>query len=253
MNWITKMRTQYLIRLDDACQTMNRIKWQRMEDILDKYGIKPMVGVIPHNEDAVQKIDPVDDSFWGRVKSWEKKGWAIALHGYSHCYTSTGGKKGINPMWDRSEFAGLPLEEQKEKIRGGVAIMRENGINPKYFFAPSHTFDMNTLEALMCESDIRIISDTIGRYPYKMGEFWFTPQISGRCIKMPVSGFYTICFHPSTMEENAFRAVDRFIGENQEHFIGFQEIKLSEFGNKKTIDKFISWAFFAFRRLRGLQ
>lgn len=224
-----------------------------MEYILDHYEVKPMVGVIPNNEDPKQRIDHFDDGFWERVSTWEKKGWAIALHGYNHCYNSNEGLKGLNPMWKRSEFAGLPLEKQRDKIKKGISIMRGNGINPKYFFAPSHTFDLNTLEALRCESDIRIISDTIGRYPYKMGDFLFIPQISGHCIKMPVSGFYTFCFHPSTMEDDAFRAVERFIKENQGHFIGFQDIKLAEFRNKKTIDKFISWAFFAFRRLRGLQ
>lgn len=47
----------------------------------------------------------------------------------------------------------------------GVAVMREYGINLKYFSALSHTFDENTLVALQEESDIRIISDTIATRP----------------------------------------------------------------------------------------
>ena len=58
---------RYLIRLDDACPTMDHAKWQRMEDILDKYGIKPMVGVIPNNEDSQLKIKNEDEGFWGKV------------------------------------------------------------------------------------------------------------------------------------------------------------------------------------------
>lgn len=106
---------QYLIRLDDACPTMNREKWGRMEEILDKHGVKPMVGVIPHNEDPKQKIDSEDVGFWEKVKTWKDKGGTIALHGYNHCYASNGGMEGLNPMWSRSEFAGLPLESQREK------------------------------------------------------------------------------------------------------------------------------------------
>jgi len=68
----------------------------------------------------------------------------------------------LNPLWTRSEFAGLKLEEQKEKIKKGLSIMKENGVEPGYFFAPSHTYDSNTLNALESESNIRIISDTIG-------------------------------------------------------------------------------------------
>ena len=133
------------------------------------------------NEDPKQEIDPEDGAFWVNVRAWEQKGWAIALHGYNHCYTGNGGLKGLNPMWSRSEFAGLPLDEQKEKIRKGVAIMRENSINPKYFFAPSHTFDENTLNALREESDIRIVSDTIATRPYRYKDFIITPQFGGQC------------------------------------------------------------------------
>lgn len=59
------MKRQYLIRLDDACPTMNSRKWQRMEDILDRYDVKPMVGVIPANNDPKQMIDSPDGKFWG--------------------------------------------------------------------------------------------------------------------------------------------------------------------------------------------
>ena len=82
------MKQQYLIRLDDACPTMNKVKWQRMEDILDRHGIRPMVGVIPHNEDPKQEIDPVNPLFWDNVNVWKEKGWAIAMHGYNHVYSS---------------------------------------------------------------------------------------------------------------------------------------------------------------------
>ena len=247
------MRTQYLIRLDDACPTMDHSQWKRMEKILDKFSIKPMVGVIPHNEDPAQLIDPADGDFWTKVKEWEKKGWTIALHGYNHCYDCNGGMKGLNPMWKRSEFAGLPLEEQKGKIHKGVAIMREQGVNPKYFFAPSHTFDEDTLEALRQESDIRVVSDTIGRYPYKKGDFWFVPQILGHCAKFPFSGIYTFCFHPNTMSDGAFENMENFLKTYHKNFISFDDVDLQRYGNKKIADKFLSWVFFSYRRLRGLQ
>jgi hypothetical protein len=31
---------------------MNRDKWDKVENILDKYGIKPVVAVIPNNENT---------------------------------------------------------------------------------------------------------------------------------------------------------------------------------------------------------
>lgn len=247
------MRQKYLIRLDDACPTMDASKWRRMENILDDYGVKPMVGVIPRNEDPKQLIDSEDNGFWNKVNMWERKGWAIALHGYNHCYSSDGGMKGINPMWSRSEFAGLSLEKQKEKIRKGVAIMKDAGVEPKYFFAPSHTFDENTLTALREESDIRFISDTIARYPYKKDDFWFVPQITGHCVKMPFAGIYTFCFHPNTMSDAAFLQLEAFIKQYKQQFISFSDIDWEKFGKKKAADWLLSWAFFTYRKIRGLK
>lgn len=244
---------QYLIRLDDACSTMDREKWGRMEKLLGKYGIKPMVGVIPDNKDEKQLLDSPDPDFWKKVKYWQEKGWEIALHGYNHYYVSDKGQCGLNPIWKRSEFAGLSLTEQKEKIRKGVSIMRVHGFNPKYFFAPSHTFDGNTVIALLEESDIRIISDTIGRYPYKKENFWFVPQITGHCIKMPFAGIYTFCFHPNTMSDAAFQKLEAFIKQYRQQFIAFPDINLEKFGKKTVTDRLLSWMFFTYRKIRGFK
>ena len=246
------MEQSFLIRLDDACPTMDMQKWQRMEELLDCYDIKPMVGVIPHNEDRQQLIAKIDNNFGAKVRDWEQKGWAIALHGFNHCYESKDGMKGLNPMWSRSEFAGVTLEEQKEKIRKGVDIIKKMDVEPRFFFAPSHTFDENTLIALREESNIRVISDTIGRYPYKKGDFWFIPQIVGRCRIFPFNGMYTFCFHPNTMKEDSFVYLENFIKQNKEHFIRFDDVDLSKYGDKKLLDSIISMLFFFYRRLRGL-
>ena len=105
---------KYLIRLDDACPTMDVEKWQRVEEMLDFYRIRPMVGIIPENADPKQQISKEDVNFWQKAKTWEEKGWAIALHGFDHCYISE--KGGINPLWNRSEFAGVSFDIQCEKI-----------------------------------------------------------------------------------------------------------------------------------------
>ena len=242
---------KYLIRLDDACPTMNQEKWNKMECLLDQYAIKPMVGVIPSNADPGQMVAPVNSEFWDLLKLWQAKGWAIALHGFDHCYVSD--NKGINPLWARSEFAGLSLEIQKQKIKDGVEIMRLNGINPKYFFAPSHTFDDNTLTALKECSDIRIISDTIALKPYRYRDFIFIPQIGGHCFNAPVSGVFTFCFHPSFMSDKDFIALEGFIRANKDKFYSFDELKLEGLKDKSLIDKFLSWMYFTQRKLRGIR
>jgi len=242
------MRNKYLIRLDDACPTMNHELWERMEDLLHQYNIKPMVGIIPHNEDLKQQIDPEDASFWQHVKDWAKKGWAIAMHGYNHVYSSNEG--GMNPLWKKSEFAGHPLDLQREKIRNGIAIMREHGFNPKYFFAPSHTFDENTLIALKEETDIRLISDTIAFNPYKEGDFVFIPQQSGHPIKLPFGGLVTICYHPNTMRDIDFIKIELFIKKNLNCITSFDMLHLENAGTKSIYDKLLSIFYFAMRKIR---
>ena len=245
------MSTRYLIRLDDACPTMDAVCWQRMECLLDKYEVRPMVGIIPSNADSKQMINSEDNLFWQKVMKWQKKRWAIALHGFDHCYISS--DAGINPLWSRSEFAGVPLEKQKQKIRDGITILKSHGLNPKYFFAPSHTFDENTLIALKECSDIRIISDTIATVPYKKGDFVFIPQIGGHCVNMPFSGVYTFCFHPNTMNEAAFDSLESFIQSHKSEFCGFDELELGFVKSKSLKDKFISWLYFTQRKLRGIK
>ena len=244
---------KYLIRLDDACPTMDYAKWQRIFDILDNNNIYPMVGIIPQNSDPQQMINPENPDFWKIVNIWSKKGYAIALHGYNHCYNSDGGLKGLNPMWSRSEFAGLSLEEQRDKIRKGIAIMREHGINPKYFFAPSHTFDENTLNALLEESDIRIISDTIATRPYRYKDFIVIPQFGGQCREMKWPGLYTFCLHPNTMTEKAFVKVDQFIKKHKGEFVTFDSLEIDNISGKCLFDRMLSTGYFFIRKLRGIR
>lgn len=250
---IKKMKNKYLLRLDDACSTMNSTKWQIMEDILDKYNIRPMVGIIPHNEDVNQLIDSEDFQFWNKVDRWFNKKWTIALHGYNHCYSSNNGLEGLNPFWSRSEFSGLPLEVQKEKIRKGVKIMREHGIDPKYFFAPSHTFDENTLNALRDESNIRIISDTIAIKPYRFENFIFIPQLGGHFTEIKIPGFWTFCLHPSEMEEKDFFEVDMFLDLHKDEFVSFYDLNLSNLKKKDIISHILSWMYFKVRKFKGIK
>ena len=242
---------KYLIRLDDACPTMDARKWKRMEDILNNYNIRPLVGIIPNNKDSKQEIDTADLNFWENARSWESKGYAIALHGCDHCYISSDG--GINPLWSRSEFAGVAYKVQCDKIREGYGILKEKGLSPKYFFAPSNTFDKNTLKALKECTDIRIISDTIATRPYKMNDFVVIPQLGGHCREIKIPGVWTFCLHPSTMSELNFVETEKFIQSNRKHFVGFDELDLTDLKGKDLFSRVLSWLYFAQRKLRRIK
>ena len=239
----------YLIRLDDASEYMDIEQWNKLEVLLDKYQIKPIVGIIPINKDMclVGKYKK-DFGFWDRVHIWDSKKWTLAIHGCTHVYYSNSG--GINPVNYRSEFAGLSLNEQKEKIRQGLQVFQEHGLVPQIFFAPSHTFDMNTLEALKHESKIRIICDTVANDIYKMGEFYFIPQQSGRVRSLPFK-ITTFCYHPNNMREMDFEFLKCFIEKNKDKFTSFDDLRFSD-RKLNMFDVILRKMYFSIRSAREI-
>ncbi len=236
--------SKFIMRLDDACEKMNISNWDRMERLLDKYNIKPLVGVIPFCKDEFMEKYTIDKNFWNKVKAWIAKDWQIALHGYDHVYVTDMG--GINPVNYRSEFAGLTLEEQRLKVKKGVEIFEKYGIYPKVFFAPSHTFDDLTLEALILESDIRVVSDTVANDTYSYKGITFVPQQTGMVRKLPFS-VVTFCYHPNTMHDFDFEKLENFLQKNHLSFIEFP-IEISN--RKRSIyDKLLNWLYMCRRRI----
>lgn len=205
----------YIMRLDDASEYMDLNKWLQMERLLDEYSIKPIYGIIPHNEDPELIAYGHVDGFWSLMKSWQEKGWTPALHGYTHVFETDCG--GVNPVNKRSEFAGVSIERQKQKIRDGVKILKDHGINPEIFFAPAHTFDVNTVEALKSESEIRIISDTIADDVYYQDEIYYIPQQSGQVRELPFKTV-TFCYHPNIMTEEDYRNLEIFLDKHKNDF-----------------------------------
>ena len=51
---------RYLLRFDDLCPTMNWGMWDRIEELLVKASIRPIVAVIPDNRDPKMDIGPAD-------------------------------------------------------------------------------------------------------------------------------------------------------------------------------------------------
>ena len=236
----------YLIRLDDASDHMHIENWARVERILDENGIKPLVGVIPVNRDPLLNQFTEDPGFWSKAKYWQEKGWRIALHGYEHVYSTE--CAGINPVHNRSEFAGHSLETQREKIREGVKILTEKGLNPTAFFAPSHTFDKNTLEALRMESDIRVVSDTVANDTYCRYGFTFIPQQAGRVRELSFK-ITTICLHPTFVTEQELDEIEAFLKDHPGQFLDPNAIGPTT-RKRSLLDRGYELAYFLKRKLR---
>ena len=205
----------YILRLDDASEHMNLTNWYKVKKLLDKYNIKPIYGIIPDNQDPELVKNELVFDFWQLMKKWADEGWIPALHGCNHVFVTSEG--GLNPIHRRSEFAGMSLDSQREKIRRGYRIMLEHNVKPSVFFAPAHTFDEKTLQALADETEIRVISDTVSNNVYYRDPFFFIPQQSGRVRRLPFK-VVTFCYHPNTMEISDFHVLERFLKLHSERF-----------------------------------
>lgn len=212
---------KYLLRLDDASPKRDVAKWDKMETLLDKYGVKPLVGIIPDCKDPDFEKYPFDKDFWmKRIYAWKQKNWIFAMHGYEHVFHTKNG--GINPVNKYSEFAGLSFEEQSSKIVAGLKILRLHNIEPKVFFAPAHTFDKNTIKSLLEKTSLRIISDMPANKPFQKYGLTFIPQQSGKVRELPFT-VQTFCYHPNTMQDKDFEELEAFLQNHKFSIFPLQE------------------------------
>lgn len=204
------MSARFLLRFDDICPTMDWTIWNQITPILDRFGVRPLLAVVPDNRDPKLMVAPPNADFWSLVRDWQARGWSIAMHGYQHAYvTKDAGIVGLNPY---SEFSGLPYEEQAKKIDSGLSIFAREGIAPDAWIAPAHSFDATTVRVLL-ERGMRVISDGFyWRKVEKLGAIWI-PQQLWQFRSLP-AGLWTVCIHANQLSSEKILAlandVERF-------------------------------------------
>jgi len=221
------MSARYLIRLDDACDTMNRRRWGLLEEVLDRHAIRPIVAVVPDNQDPALVFDSRDKAFWERVRAWQAKGWTVAMHGHTHVMHPTQ-RPLLVPFYGRSEFAGLELDAQKAKIRAAWRYFLAEGVTPQMWVGPGRSFDVLTLRALREETSISVVSDGIAFDSYFEHDFHWIPQQMWRLAGRR-AGLWTVCLHPNEMSEPAIAALDKIIGAGfRGQIIGSADVRLKK-------------------------
>lgn len=243
------MTARYLIRLDDASHHMDRRRWERVEQVLDAHGVRPIVAVIPDNQDATLMRDPRDPDFWGRVRRWVGKGWTVAMHGHQHVMHATR-ERLILPFYRRSEFAGLTLEQQRAKVRESWNLFMSEGVAPRVWVAPAHSFDRLTLQALLRETPIRVVSDGIAWDSYQEHGFSWIPQQLWALTERPW-GLWTVCLHPNTMDDAAIEALDRaLVGAFRGRVVAVAEVELRAHGRTLLDRLYGRYFWWRWRRAR---
>ena len=183
---------KYLIRFDDICPTMNWTVWSEIEAALTENRLKPILAVVPDNQDPVLRVDAPKEDFWERARQWQARGWTLALHGFQHKYTAR--RPGIITIKKLTEFAGFPAGDQEEKIRSGVEVFEREGIKPQVWIAPNDSFDRTTV-SLLPRFGIRIICDGFFRAPFvcQRKMVWIPQQLYG--FRPAPAGIWTVGYH----------------------------------------------------------
>jgi predicted deacetylase len=227
---------------------MDLQKWLSLEAIFDKYRICPIVAVIPNNEDNTLVYQSEIKEFWDIVRRWQDKGWTVALHGYNHVYSTN--DSGILSINNYSEFSGVDPVIQETKIKLGMQILRNQGVYPKCWIAPAHSFDENTINILKWHTNIEFISDGYALFPYQEYGMKWLPQLTSTPRKF-LFGVWTFCLHPSTMSVEQIEKIESFLKKNGNNTVKFDDITDSfNDRNRNVIDYFLQYFFVSIRNLK---
>ncbi len=209
------------VRMDDITPDMDWAKFERFKAILDKYGIKPLIGVVPDNRDEKLKKNEPRQDFWEYIKLLQDEGWIVAMHGLNHVYTKK--ESGMFPIGDKSEFAGLPYQRQDEMIMEGRRILKNHGIVTDFFMAPSHSYDRSTLKALV-KNGFKRVTDGFGNEPYTMDGLTFYPISVSRksTLKSKKEGFVTFVFHTNSMSDKEFMQTEKLF--DRAEFVSYSDM-----------------------------
>lgn len=209
------MKTAF--RLDDITPDMDMNKFHRAYEIFTKAGIKPLIGVVPDCQDELLHYEEKKSDFWNLVQKLQREGWIVAQHGYQHVYvTKDSGILGINSF---SEFAGLSYEEQMDKIKKGKKILEENGVSSEIFMAPGHTYDENTIRALV-QCGFPYVTDGYTKENVNYKNICFIPCRNEK--ESAKEGINTICLHANLMKESDFADLEKRLNHNNGQYVNFQ-------------------------------
>jgi peptidoglycan/xylan/chitin deacetylase (PgdA/CDA1 family) len=240
------MTANYLIRFDDICPTMNWTVWQPVEEVLVAADIKPILAVVADNQDDVLKVNPPDECFWDRVRTWRDRGWTVALHGYQHRYVTSGSS--MVGRRKSSEFAGLLANEQEVKLERALAIFRREFVQPDVWVAPGHSFDRTTVNILR-EKGLRRISDGPFLFPNvdSTGMLWIPQQLWRFPFRPMPFGVWTVCLHVNHWTPSDILEFRRDVERYRKHIVTLQQV-ITLYGNRRRDwkDKLFEVAYPAF-------
>ena len=120
------------VRLDDVCPNMHIDRFKKCVKLIESYGIKGLIGIVPENKDSDLIYEQEWTGFWDEIRDMQKRGWIIGMHGFNHTLDNIG--KSLVSNRNDSEFAGVSYEQQLQKILLGFRNITKTLFKCKSFF-----------------------------------------------------------------------------------------------------------------------
>jgi len=242
---------KFIIRFDDVNPNQDWIKFEKIKNELESNDIKSILGVIPECHDESLNIGQVKKNYINYLIYCKDYGDSIAQHGTHHIYTKN--NSGLLKINNFSEFAGHDLDYQINLLEKGKKILLSQNLWQPIFMAPGHSFDKNTLSALM-KLDFKYVTDGYGIFPYKYSKLIMVPSLFSKPIGFG-NGIFTICLHVNSMTDMEVNKIINFIRNNKDKFIDFKDAQnylKNDFFNKCIINFTIMYVIRFIRLIRGI-
>lgn len=227
------------VRLDDITADMDWPKFLKFKALLDKYNIKPLLGIVPENKDDVLKgsDEGAPEDYYSYIKSLEEDGWTLSMHGYNHVYTTK--RAGLFPLNNFSEFAGVDYAKQLEMITKGKEMLNNHGIETDVFMAPGHSYDKNTIKALL-SAGFNTLTDGFAKGPViyrgiKMIPISFKMSQTFKKSADGKKGYSTIVVHTGMLKDKDFESYEAIFRRKELEFIAYSDLLKVQAENRNIL------------------
>lgn len=220
---------KFIIRLDDITEGTNWKYFELLKDTFDKYGIKPIVGIVPINKDYT--IEDKNylisrEDFFAKVRELQDNGYSIAMHGVEHDLVKTHIKSLVD-INNYGELVACTYEDKLKYLKNGLNILNQESIFTNIYMPPAHWIDDETVNVLS-GIGFKYITDGLFLFPKKIKGIWFVPQQLWKPRRIYLPGIFTICLHINNNTIEEIHNICRFIENNHKSFINFDDIKFDK-------------------------
>lgn len=225
------------VRLDDINPRMDLRRFNDVKRMLDRYGVCPLIGVVPNNrDDGIAPAKEAIKDYDQMLIKLKNAGWIIAMHGVTHCY--------LDISKNKSEFCGLSYDKQYELLKMGKECLEKTiGDEVCTFFAPSNRHDELTVAAL---KNLGFTHMSYGENDNVFGEDMIYIPIA-RGIRQVIrlfrfykkrNGITTLVIHPNTTSDKLLARYDKLLGAiyKEHRLVNYGDVLLEE-----PHDKNLKW------------